>query len=146
MMQATDLQPLSETEVAQRLSAFDILPTPQRVKIAQVMLVRDQHLSAEQVLERVNQAENCVSKATVYNTLGLFARKGILREVIVDPTRVFYDTNSRPHHHFYHVDTGELQDIMTDQLGLEGLPDLPPGTVAEGVDIIVRVRRGDEAD
>lgn len=145
-MQSTDLQLLSETEATERLAAFDILPTPQRVKIAQVLLVRDQHVSAEQVLERVNEVENCVSKATVYNTLGLFARKGILREVIVDPTRVFYDTNSCPHHHFYHVDTGELQDIMTDQLGLEGLPELPAGTVAEGVDIIVRVRRGEGAD
>jgi len=145
-METSDLQSLSEADAAERLLAFDIMPTPQRVRIAQVLLVRDQHLSAEQVLERVNQIENCVSKATVYNTLGLFARKGILREVIVDPTRVFYDTNNRPHHHFYHVDSGRLQDIMTDQLGLEGLPELPPGTVAEGVDIIVRVRRDQGTD
>ncbi len=131
---------LSEEEATRRLRASDILPTLQRIQIAQVLLTHDQHLSADQVMEQAYEAGSRVSKATVYNTLGLFARKGVIREVIVDPTRVFYDTNVTPHHHFYNIDTGELTDIDADQLTLQKLPALPKGTAAAGVDVIVRLR------
>ena len=63
-----------------------------------------------------------------------------MREVIVDPTRVFYDPNTTNHHHFYNVDTGELIDIDSASLQVDALPDLPAGTVAEGVDVIIRLR------
>ena len=132
---------LSEEEATRRLRASDILPTLQRIQIAQVLLTHDQHLSADQVMEQAYEAGSRVSKATVYNTLGLFARKGVIREVIVDPARVFYDTNVTPHHHFYNIDTGELMDIDADQLTLQKLPALPKGTVAAGVDVIVRLRK-----
>ena len=81
-----------------------------------------------------------VSKATIYNTLGLFASKGLLREVIVDPSRVFYDSNTGHHHHFFNVDSGTLSDIQADQLPIGDLPSLPEGTEVDGVDVIVRVR------
>ncbi len=131
---------LSEAEAAQRLQAYDILPTQQRLQIAQVLLARDQHLSADQVLELVNAGSSGVSKATVYNTLGLFAEKGILREVNVDPSRIFYDTNNSSHHHFYNVDSGELSDIAPGQVPVDQLPDAPQGTVVDGVEVIIRVR------
>jgi Fur family iron response transcriptional regulator len=131
---------LSEADAAQRLQAYDILPTQQRLQIAQVLLARDQHLSADQVLEMVNAGGTAVSKATVYNTLGLFAEKGILREVNVDPSRIFYDTNNSSHHHFYNVDTGELSDIDPGQIPVDQLPDTPHGTVVDGVEVIIRVR------
>jgi Fur family iron response transcriptional regulator len=131
---------LSEEEAAARLQEYGILPTQQRLQIARVLLTGDQHLSADQVLELVNVAGNRVSKATVYNTLGLFAREGILREVIVDPNRVFYDTNNGPHHHFYNVDTGELSDIDATRIPVEQLPDAPEGTLIDGVDVVIRVR------
>jgi Fur family iron response transcriptional regulator len=130
---------LSEEEAAARLQEYGILPTQQRLQIARVLLTGDQHLSADQVLELVNVAGNRVSKATVYNTLGLFAREGILREVIVDPNRVFYDTNNGPHHHFYNVDTGELSDIDATRIPVEQLPDAPEGTLIDGVDVVIRV-------
>ena len=132
---------LDEREAADRLGRYHIQPTPQRIQIARVLLARAQHLSADQVLERVRANGQRVSMATVYNTLGLFARKGVVREVIVDPHRVFYDTNNTPHHHFYNVDTGELTDIDADRVRLERLPEVPPGTVAEGVEVIIRVRQ-----
>lgn len=117
-----------------------IAPTQQRRQIAEILFARPQHVSAEQVLERVNQSGSVASKATVYNTLGLFARKGLIREVIVDPSRVFYDSNPTTHHHFFNVDTGQLEDIDAQQLMLQALPTPPAGTALEGVDIIVRVR------
>jgi Fur family iron response transcriptional regulator len=77
----------------------------------------------------------------VYNTLGLFAGKGILRQVIIDPNRVFYDTNNSRHHHFYNVDTGQLSDIDSRRIPVDQLPSAPDGTVIDGVDIIIRVRQ-----
>ena len=65
-----------------------------------------------------------------------------MKEVIVDPTRVFYDPNTSHHHHFYNTDTGELIDIDPQNLDITALPELPEGTVAEGIDIIIRVRNG----
>ncbi len=105
-----------------------------------VMLDGFQHLSADQVLAKVNQTEAPVSKATVYNTLGLFAELGIVRQVIVDPTKVFYDSNTEPHYHFYNMDDGTLTDFKADDVHVPAIPELPVGTIAEGVDIIVRVR------
>jgi len=131
---------LDEEEAARRLQDHDILPTQQRLQIARLLLVRDQHLSADQVLELVNAAGNRVSKATVYNTLGLFAHKGILREVNVDPSRVFYDTNNSRHHHFYNIDTGELSDIEPSKIPVDQLPDAPEGSVIDGVEVIIRLR------
>jgi Fur family iron response transcriptional regulator len=132
---------LSEQQASARLREYDILPTQQRLQIAQVLLTRDQHVSAEQVLELVSATGNSVSKATVYNTLGLFAEKGILREVNVDPSRAFYDTNNSAHHHFYNVDTGELSDIDTGQIPVDQLPAAPQGTVVDTVEVIIRVRK-----
>lgn len=128
------------------LEQHGILPTSQRVEIAALMLAEHQHLSADQVLARIREnGETNVSKATVYNTLGLFAQKGLLREVIVDPTKVFYDSNSRPHHHFYNVDDGSLIDFDDAECAISHLPTLPAGTVAEGVEVIVRIRHGHSA-
>ena len=132
---------MSDVAIDSRLRAHDITPTQQRVDIARILFARPQHLSADQVLSIVNQQTQVVSKATIYNTLNLFARKGLVREVIVDPSKVFYDSNVSDHHHFYNVDSGELVDIESDELKLDQLPTLPDGTEADGVDIIIRVRR-----
>jgi Fur family iron response transcriptional regulator len=87
----------------------------------------------------VNSRHPETSKATVYNTLNLFLEKGLVREVIVDPAKVFYDPNTLPHHHFFNVVTGELTDIDASALKVKSLPSLP-GMVTEGVDVIIRIR------
>lgn len=137
------VQNLSRQEVVAKLQAHGVAPTRQRMMIAEVLFAKQQHLSAEQVLERVNRERSAVSKATVYNTLNLFARTGLVREVIVDPSKAFYDSNTGEHHHMYNVDTGELTDIAHDSLRLGDLPELPAGTVPVGVDVIIRVRSED---
>ena len=132
---------LSKEHVAQLLQQAGINPTQQRIEIAQILFAKPQHLSAEQVLQIVNANSDLVSKATVYNTLGLFASKGLLRQVIIDPSKVFYDSNTGVHHHFYNVDTGTLTDIESDQVVVQKLPNLPEGTIADGVDVIIRLRQ-----
>lgn len=125
--------------VSELLQRHGIIPTQQRVEIAMIMLAGYQHLSADQVLSKVNQGGATVSKATVYNTLGLFAERGIIRQVIVNPTKVFYDSNTAPHYHFYNVDNGTLTDFDAHVLQISDIPPVPEGTVAEGIDIIIRV-------
>jgi Fur family iron response transcriptional regulator len=122
------------------IERHDILPTPQRVEIAHILLERPQHLSAEQIIERLKASDSGVSKATVYNTLNLFAERGLIMEVMVDPVRKFYDSTTRPHHHFYNVDSGELSDIPDEQVHFAGLPDLPEGTESESIEVLIRVR------
>jgi len=131
---------MSKPQTIQMLRDHSISPTIQRVEIAQILLSKLQHLSAEQVLAIVNAERPKVSKATVYNTLGLFARKGLIKELIIDPSKVFYDSNTANHHHFYNVDTHELQDIDSSQIDVGSLPELPMGTRADGVEVIVRIR------
>lgn len=127
-------------ELIALLREHGVAPTHQRLEIAHVLFGRCEHLAAEQILTLVNERHAETSKATVYNTLNLFRDRGLVREVIVDPKRVFYDPNTAPHHHLYNVDTGEITDIGADVLAVSGLPELPPGMMTEGVDIIVRIR------
>jgi Fur family iron response transcriptional regulator len=125
------------------LDLFDkngIMPTPQRLEVAAILLGRPQHMSADQIIDELRQRGSRVSKATVYNTLNLFGERGIVREVMVDPVRKFYDSTTHPHHHFYNEDTGELSDIPDDAIAFSGLPELPEGTEQAGVDVLIRVR------
>jgi len=135
-----DGKTLTPEDIAARLQEYSINPTAQRVEIARVLFSRRTHLSAEDVFMLVNEQSSRVSKATVYNTLGLFAERGLIREVIADPARVFYDPNTAPHHHFYDTSTGKLTDIAADKVHVSGLPAVPDGMDVEGIDVIVRVR------
>lgn len=133
-------KPLFRSDITDRLRFHGIAPTHQRVEIASVLFFRGEHLSADQILAAVNVRHSETSKATVYNTLKLFLEKGLIREVIVDPSKVFYDPNTRPHHHFYNTESGELTDIPAASLQLAGVPVMPAGMEAESIDVIVRIR------
>ncbi len=132
-------QPTTE-EVIRRLQKHGVNPTRQRIDVARVLFARPQHLSADEILRSTRELGARISKATVYNTLALFSSRGLVREIIVDPSRVFYDSNPTAHHHFYNIDTGELLDFDATQLQLRNMPHLPPGTVADGVDVVIRIR------
>ena len=126
--------------IVDMLREHGINPTHQRIEIAYALFSRDEHLSADQIMAIVNDRHSETSKATVYNTLNLFLERKLIREVIVDPTKVFYDPNTSPHHHFFNVETGHLIDIDADEVAVTGLPTLPDGMVTDGVDIIIRIR------
>ena len=115
-------------------------PTSQRIEIGTLLLGAPQHMSADQILNELRGSGSRVSKATVYNTLKLFTEHGLTREVSVDSTRQFYDSTTHHHHHFYNVDTGELTDIESGDLVFSSLPELPVGTEAQNVEVVVRVR------
>jgi len=143
-MRESDHQSQKES-VSRTLRDHGVIPTAQRVEIGRFVLTRPAHFSADQLYEQVNAAgEARVSKATVYNTLGLFVDKGLLRQVLVDPSKVFYDSNMAPHHHFYDVETGELADIDSSEIQIGALPETGDGVEVEGVDVVVRIRRSGE--
>ena len=132
------------SEIRTKFEAHDILSTPQRLEVAEILLQKPQHMSADQIIEELRAKGSNVSKATVYNSLNLFGERGLVKKCLVDPERRFYDSTTSPHHHFYNADTGELSDIPSDTIEVSGLPELPAGTHMEGAELIVRIRNSEE--
>lgn len=122
------------------LQAHGVGATAQRLQIAALVLAEPQHVTAEIVLGRLAAQGQRVSKATVYNTLNLFAAKGLLRQLSVDPDVTWFDSNTGAHFHLQNVDTGELTDLDPSQVALVGLPPLPEGTESVGIEVVIRVR------
>jgi Fur family iron response transcriptional regulator len=114
--------------------------TKQRCTIADVLFARNQHVTADQLFDAVSQLGHRVSMATIYNTLGLFVHKGLVREIFIDSSRTFYDSNTSQHPHLYNIDTGELTDMNERFVTQYIEQDLPEGTVLEVIDLVVRVR------
>ncbi len=129
------------TGVLERLKTAGLRPTRQRLALAKLLFEGgDRHVSAEQ-LHSEAVAENIrVSLATVYNTLHQFTDADLLREVVVEPGRSYFDTNTSDHHHFFHEDGGELTDIPADALDVAKLPKVPSGTAVKSVDVIIRLK------
>jgi Fur family iron response transcriptional regulator len=132
------------SEILTKFETHGILQTPQRLEVAEILLQKPQHLSADQIIEELRAKGSKVSKATVYNSLNLFGERGLVKECLVDPERRFYDSTTNPHHHFYNADTGELSDIPPDTVEMIGLPELPAGTKMESAELIVRIRNSGE--
>jgi Fur family iron response transcriptional regulator len=131
---------MSRSEILTKFETHGILPTPQRMEVAEILLQKPQHLSADQIIDELRVKGSSVSKATVYNSLSLFGERGLVKECLVDPERRFYDSTTSPHHHFYNADTGELSDIPADSIEVNGLPELPAGTQLESAELTVRIR------
>lgn len=131
---------MSRADIKQKLRNHDVLPTAQRLEVAEVLLQRPQHLSADQIIDVLRRNGSRISKATVYNSLKLFSKNGLVKEINVDSGRKYYDSTTDVHHHFYHVETGELTDIPPEKVEIMKIPRLPSGTEQEGVEIVVRVR------
>ena len=98
-------------------------------------------MTAEQLHSEVLAADERVSLATVYNTLNQFTRAGLLRELVVDAGRSYFDTNTSHHHHFFFEESGRLVDVPGESVRFETLPDAPAGTSISGVDIVIRLSR-----
>ena len=131
----------AQTSARSLLEGRGIQATAQRMLIADLLFARDQHLTAEQIIQMLAEAGTQVSKATVYNTLNLFAAKGLLKPLQVDPDRGVFDSNMRPHYHIHVEDTGELIDVPPGAVEFARLPPLPPGTERVAVDVVIRVRK-----
>ena len=125
------------------LAKGDLRPTRQRVALASLLVGDgvDRHVTAESLFAASSQTGEGVSLATVYNTLRAFCEAGLIREVVVDGSKSYFDTRMDDHPHFYWEDTAELTDARVDQLEIARLPDLPAGTEVTKVDVVIRLRK-----
>jgi len=125
-----------------RLRDAKLRPTRQRVALGWLLFGKgDRHVTAEMLFDEARAAKVPVSLATVYNTLHQFTEAGLLTEISVDSTRVYFDTNTRPHHHFLLEDNNALLDIPNAEIAVGKLPVPPTGWEVSRVDVIVRLRR-----
>ncbi|MCC7274432.1 MAG: transcriptional repressor [Alphaproteobacteria bacterium] len=123
----------------ERLRAASLRPTRQRLALAKLLFDGgDRHVTAEQVHGEAEDAGISVSLATVYNTLHQFTRAGMMREVVVEAGRSYFDTNVSDHHHVFFESCGRLVDVPAAQVQIHGLPDLPAGTEVTRIDVILR--------
>lgn len=131
-----------EREIAKFLRDAGLRPTRQRLALGMMLFGSgDRHVSAEMLhAEAVAQGER-VSLATVYNTLHQFKRAGLLRELAIEGSKAYFDTNTSSHHHFYFEQEGMLIDIPPNTIQVAGLPQPPEGMQVGHVDVVVRLVR-----
>jgi Fur family iron response transcriptional regulator len=129
-------------ELREHLRRSGLRPTRQRVSLGWLLFAKgDRHVSAEMLYEEATLARVPVSLATVYNTLHQFTEAGLLREVAVDGSKTYFDTNVTDHHHFFLEGDDTLVDIPAPAVEVGDLPPPPPGMEIARVDVIVRLRR-----
>ncbi len=139
--------PIPEPDAIRRgnewLARADLRPTRQRVALATLLVGDgcDRHVTAEWLFEAAQGAGEQVSLATVYNTLKAFCDAGLLREITVDGSKSYFDTNMSDHPHFYWEDAGQLTDAPAEQLEITRLPRAPEGAEIAAVDVVIRLRR-----
>jgi Fur family iron response transcriptional regulator len=120
-------------------------PTRQRLGLARLLFeAGNRHVTAEDIHAEAKVAGIPVSLATIYNTLHQFTASGLLREVVVEPGRAYFDTNTSGHHHFFFEETGDVCDIPENDISIARLPSLPDGATLSRVDVVVRVSGGRE--
>ena len=128
------------SQILGRLRAIGLRPTRQRLALAKLLFEgAERHVTAELLHSESAGAGIKVSLATVYNTLHQFTSVGLMNEIVVDSSRSYFDTNTSEHHHFYHEQTGELEDIPGSQIQIVQLPQAPDGFKIDRVDIVVRL-------
>jgi Fur family transcriptional regulator, iron response regulator len=130
------------SDMITRLRAAGLRPTRPRVALSALLFAKgDRHVTAEMLFEEANQAKVSVSLATVYNTLHQFTEVGLLRQVAVDGSKAYFDTNNTEHHHFYIEDRHELIDVSATDMIVGEAPVPPDGYEIVRIDVVVRLRR-----
>lgn len=141
-MTPTTTPPRPYSRALERLKGAGLRPTRQRLALAKLLFEGpDRHITAEALHSEASGAKVRVSLATVYNTLHQFTTCGLLREVVVEAGRCYFDTNTSDHHHFFVVDSAELKDIAGDAVAFTRLPAAPDGHAVQRVDVIIRVNQ-----
>jgi len=129
-------------DAAARLRSARLRPTRQRIELVGLLFATaDRHVTAESLHAEATRAGVQVSLATVYNTLHQFTQSGLLRQVVVDAARSYFDTNTADHQHFFVAEESRLIDIPGENIAVAGVPAPPKGTRVDRIDVVVRLRR-----
>lgn len=128
---------------AEWLAGAGLRPTRQRVALAALLVGdgKDRHVTAESLFAASSESGEKVSLATVYNTLRTFCDAGLMREITVDGSRSYFDTDTSNHPHFYWEDTADVTDAPADELEISRLPEAPTGAEVAKVDVVIRLKR-----
>lgn len=131
---------MPDIEIDKLLRDAGLRPTRQRVALGELLFGSgDRHVTAELLHAEAEKSGENVSLATVYNTLHQFRRAGLLRELAIDGSRTYFDTNTSNHNHYYLEPDGDLMDIPSDQIRVDGLPEPPEGMKISHIDVVVRL-------
>jgi Fur family iron response transcriptional regulator len=137
-----DLDTSQSAKIPEMLRQAGLRPTRQRLALGRLLFESgDRHVTAEQLHAEVAVLGEHVSLATVYNTLHQFKRAGLVRELAIEGSKAYFDTNTSNHNHFLLESTGELMDIPSDAIRVEGLPKPPEGMKITHVDVVVRLAK-----
>jgi Fur family transcriptional regulator, iron response regulator len=129
-------------DVKEKLRDVGLRPTRQRMALGWILFAKgDRHVTAEMLYEEATHAKVPVSLATVYNTLHQFTEVGLLRQVAVDGSKAYFDTNNSEHHHFFIEDQNDLMDIPSTDVLVGKAPTPPEGYEIARIDVVVRLRR-----
>jgi Fur family iron response transcriptional regulator len=129
-------------DVKSKLRDVGLRPTRQRMALGWILFAKgDRHVTAEMLYEEATRAKVPVSLATVYNTLHQFTEVGLLRQVAVDGSKAYFDTNNSEHHHFFVEDQNDLMDIPSTDVVVGKAPVPPEGYEIARIDVVVRLRR-----
>ncbi|VAW18980.1 Iron-responsive regulator Irr [hydrothermal vent metagenome] len=140
MLQKLADRSISTSDIVDMLRGAGLRPTRQRVSLAALLFSQgDRHTTAENLYEEAHDAGVRISLATIYNALHQFTEAGLLRELAVDGTRTYFDTNTGDHQHFFIESEGEMIDIPAPSLKVTGIPDLPRGKRIDRVDVMIRL-------
>lgn len=136
------LSPKNTLSYTAVLRMAGLRPTKQRLNLAQLLFRNGhRHVSAEQLHEEAQNEGVSVSLATIYNTLRQFKDSGMLREIAVDASRSYFDTDTSDHHHFFIEDEGHIIDVHSDDIEISNLPQAPKGMEITHVDVVIRVKK-----
>ncbi len=137
------MNPQTQERGTKWLAGAGLRPTRQRVALAALLVGdgKDRHVTAESLHEASKTHGESVSLATVYNTLRAFSEVGLIREIMVDGSKSYFDTRVDDHPHFFWEDEGHLTDAPKEQLEISALPEAPEGTEISKVDVVIRLRR-----
>jgi Fur family iron response transcriptional regulator len=128
-------------DIAGLLQSAGLRSTRQRLALGALLFDgAPKHVTAEQVFDAACKSRARVSLATVYNTLHQFTEAGLLREVVIDSSRIYFDTNTGDHHHFFDAGQGHLTDVPASAVHVDRLPKLPAGLRLDRIDVVIRVR------
>ena len=118
----------------------DLRPTKQRVLIGNFLFDGiDKHVTAESLFKKLSNEKHGVSLATVYNTLHEFCKKELLNKITIDTDKVYFDTNTSSHHHFFSDKEKILLDIKSQDVKISSMPEAPKGKKIKKVELIIHL-------
>jgi Fur family transcriptional regulator, iron response regulator len=134
--------PAHHRAIKAKLRGAGLRPTRTRIALGHMLFAQgNRHVSAEMLFAEASLAEVSVSLATVYNTLHEFTKVGFLRQVAIDSSKLYFDTNNTEHQHFFLEDRHELMDIPQADVAVGKIPSPPEGYEITRIDVVVRLRR-----